>query len=301
MDNQINMLNKNDSIAFILPSGNVDDGVINENKEFFAHYVSKIDDFCYRGDDSFSAASDELRTKGFLDAISSKSKILWPLRGGYGSTRLLNQIKNMPKPHDMKYLMGFSDVTALQLFINKFWGWPYFSAPPYNFVKNENPKQLYDELFDVLNGNKKKMEYQLVGLNSYAEREVNVIGEVLGGNLSILQCSLGSFWQPNLTNKILFFEDWHEQGYKLDRMLNHLYQSEILSKIKAVIVGDIGKTNDSDGKDRTNIAIKRFAESLKVPVFHLPNLGHSAQTWFLPMGFVAKIDCKTKKLEYKFS
>ena len=107
-------------------------------------------------------------------------------------------------------------------------------------------------------------------------------GKLIGGNLCILQCGIGTNWQLDPSDKILFFEDIDERGYRVDRMLMHLQQANILEKAKAIIFGDFVGGKEPNGTSLILPVLQRFADSIDLPVFSLPGCGHGPENFPLP-------------------
>src|SRR5690606_22420198 len=61
--------------------------------------------------------------------VDPLSRAIWPLRGGYGATRLMQGLLKLHKPERHQWLIGFSDITALHLLANQQWGWPSIHGP----------------------------------------------------------------------------------------------------------------------------------------------------------------------------
>ncbi len=116
---------------------------------------------------------------------------------------------------------------------------------------------------------------RLIPLNDHAVQEKDIKGTITGGNLRIIQSSLGTSWELKAKGKILFIEDVGERGYSVDRMLEQMIQAKIIDKgLKAVIFGDFTESLEKDGKDLTGVAIKRFAAKVPYPVLRGLPAGH---------------------------
>jgi muramoyltetrapeptide carboxypeptidase len=75
-------------------------------------------------------------------------------------------------------------------------------------------------------------------------------------------------------NRILFFEEIGERGYRVDRVLEQFRQAGYFNRAKAVIFGQFTHGKESDGRDLTPAVQKRFAESVRIPVYSGLPSGH---------------------------
>ena len=114
-------------------------------------------------------------------------------------------------------------------------------------------------------------------------RASQINAKIMGGNLCLVESTLGTKYAPDLRNKILFLEDIDERGYALERALEHLRHANAFKGIKAVLFGDFVGGIERDGKDLTLKALKRFAESSDFPVLRGVESGHGALVRSLPL------------------
>jgi muramoyltetrapeptide carboxypeptidase len=151
------------------------------------------------------------------------SKAIWAIRGGYGAAKLIPFLDELSPPKTNKLLLGFSDITALHLFLENKWHHASLHCAVINQLIN-NPELLY-ELKPILFGEEVQIIYdQLIPLNDLAKLNEIINATITGGNLSIVQTSIATSWQINTENKIIFLEDVGEEGYRIDRMLNQLLE-----------------------------------------------------------------------------
>lgn len=228
----------------------------------------------------YHAESDEVRfshLKAALDAPDSKA--IWGLRGGYGAARLIPMLERLPKPAHKKWLIGFSDITVLHLFFQQHWGWPTLHAPVlFQLGLQKTAAESVDKLISVLFGQSSKITYRhLQPLNDAAKIPQTIQSTVTGGNLSLLQTSIGTSWQVDTKRKILFIEEVGEKGYSIDRMLTHLEQAGCLKDVAAILFGDMKGMPNQEGEDgNIDYAVKRFASHQIVPVLRISGIGHGA-------------------------
>jgi len=247
--------------------------------------------------DVFFASPLETQLRHLKEALYSDSKIIWCLRGGYGSMRLIPHLLKMKPPKKPKLLIGFSDITSLHLFLNQHWNWPTLHARTISQMHPDltsTPDRKF--LKDIIFGKKTEKTFKrLVPLNEMARRERLIKGTMTGGNLRIIQSSLGTSWQIDAKGKILFIEDVGERGYSVDRMLEQMFQAKLLDKgPKAIIFGDFTEGLEKNGKDLTTVAMKRFAERVPYPVFSGLKAGHDAVTNY-PVPFNTSCELITGK------
>lgn len=247
--------------------------------------------------DVFFAAPLEIQLKHLKEALYSDSKAIWCLRGGYGSMRLIPHLLKLKPPKKPKLFVGFSDITSLHLFFTQAWKWPTIHGRTISQLSPQNArtadrKFLKDMIFGV---QEEKTFTKLRPLNDLAKEENLIKGTITGGNLRILQSSLGTSWELQAKNKILFIEDVAERGYSVDRMLEQMIQAKIIHKnLKAVVFGDFTEGPEKDGKDLTPEALRRFAAKVPYPVLKGLPAGHGHQFNY-PIPFNTPVELVTGK------
>ncbi|WP_413581590.1 S66 peptidase family protein [Bdellovibrio sp. HCB288] len=224
------------------------------------------------------AHEDEMRFAFLKSAIQSKdSRVIWCLRGGYGSNRLLPMLAKLKKPKEPKLLIGISDITSLHTFLIQEWGWSTLHAPLLDrlgrgLVSPKHEKELHKILF----GQEKVIEFKkLKALNDQARNIKLLKSRIVGGNLSVLQTTLGTPWQIDTKNSLLFVEDAGERGYRIDKMLEHMRQAGALKQCRGLILGDfIGGKEPGTETNNFKKVFKRWSEDLDIPVFQGLEAGH---------------------------
>jgi muramoyltetrapeptide carboxypeptidase len=240
-------------------------------------YKARIpEDLQKEGEDLFSAHTKEIRARHLIDALSSEdSKIVWMFRGGYGAMQLIPELEKHDFSSKNKILIGFSDITALGLYFESKYGWKFIHARMLSsFAKNEDAPRELELMKSLLSGEWDKIEYNLSALNEEAKKEVCIESQITGGNLALTECSLGTSWQIDTKDKILFIEDVGVRGYAVDRMLEHMKQAKCFENIDALIIGNIMCMPEASGKALCDGAIARFIKDLEIPVFGSDDFGH---------------------------
>lgn len=234
----------------------------------------------------FHSNEDLIRLRLFKKAMTSKdSQAVWCLRGGYGANRLIPELLKMKTPVRTKLLIGYSDITSLLLLLTQKWKWTSFHGPLLeSLISGRLPAQQVEECRQVLFGEKAQLQYPLLPLNKAAQKLKKTQAALIGGNLVVLQSSLGTPLALKTTGKILFLEEIGERGYRVDRMLEQLAQSGSLKGCQAILFGDF---LGGDEKDQTNFvkyAIERFALQTKIPCFDGFEIGHGSKNRLVPLG-----------------
>lgn len=245
------------------------------------------------------AHEDEERFDFLKAAIQSKdSNTIWCLRGGYGSNRLLPHLAKMKKPKEQKLLIGISDISSLHTFVTQEWGWVTVHGPLLDRLgKNLVAPKYEKELKDMLFGKTTHIEFKnLKALNKAAKQSATVKGKVTGGNLTVIQSTLGTPWQIETAGKFLFIEDLGERGYRIDRMLEQFRQAGLLKKCKGLLLGDfIGGEEPATGQNNFNKVFKRWSEDLEIPVFQGLQAGHAAIQRPVPFNAPAELSVENGK------
>jgi muramoyltetrapeptide carboxypeptidase len=128
-----------------------------------------------------------------------------------------------------------------------------------------------------------------VPLNALAEQSQTLEASITGGNLCLVQTSLGTNWQVDARKKILFLEEVGERGYRIDRMLEQLQQATIFKGTLAIVFGDFLAGNEPDGSSLIIPVLKRFAQRIEIPVIQIKGIGHGPINYPLPLGTKATL------------
>lgn len=246
------------------------------------------------GPDLLCANTDEKRFLQLQQALfNPETKAVICGRGGYGSMRLIARLQVCTPPADAKLFIGMSDITALHLFLQQAWGWPTVHA-------NANPLHVSTESLQGLQALLFQPHvYELPGVvpfNEAAARKQVIQSSIIGGNLSLVQASVGTPWQLDGRHKIIFLEEINERAYKIDRMLTHLTEAQLFKQADAIILGDYLGGLEPNGTSLVQPVLQRFAHSIDIPVFQISGLGHDATNFPLMLGTRTCIDMSEKKL-----
>ncbi len=235
--------------------------------------------------EAFFASSLSNQIKQLKKALLAKdSDIVWCLRGGYGSIRLLPELSKMKKPAKKKIFLGFSDITSLHLFFTQKWNWTTYHGPNVNGMSKKDP--LAQDVKEVIHlfteKNYNPVFDSLTPMNAHAKKTKKMTGTVSGGNLKVVQSGIGTKAEIKAKGKILFFEDVGERGYAIDRMFEQMWQSGVFKGVKAVIFGDFTDGLEKDGTDAKAVALQRFADAAPFPVLSGLACGHDKLNRVLP-------------------
>ena len=232
-------LKKGDTVAIVAPSGVLKNynGYILKAKELLKSWELEV----IIGENVFNenghfAGTDNQRSADFQLALDDKSiKAIWCARGGYGAMRVIDNLNFEKYKENPKWIIGYSDITAIHndLHNNKsesIHGIMCKSLEKIDIDNNESISLLKKTLFG------EKLSYTIEGNNYNIEGNSN--GQLIGGNLTLLHCLLGSESSIDTDGKILFIEDLGEYLYHIDRMLISLKRAGYFDNCKGLIVGD---------------------------------------------------------------
>lgn len=225
-----------------------------------------------------------------LAQISGTDTIVLPVRGGYGASRLLDQIDwhalATRQESDPLLICGHSDFTAIQMaLLCK--GVITFSGPMLagNFgAENLNAFTL-EHFWRALRNPAFTVEWQGSGPNC------DVKGTLWGGNLAMLASLVGTPWLPEITDGILVLEDINEHPFRVERMLLQLFHAGILGSQQAIVLGSFSgaEPNDYDAGYDLSMMIAYLQSRLNIPVISGLDFGHEQRTVTLPLGAQARL------------
>lgn len=222
------------------------------------------------------------RVEDLQNAIEDeKVKAILCARGGYGTAKIIDEINFDKLIDNPKWIIGFSDVTTLHAHLNKLGIASIHATMPILFQKTAAQKSL-STLKNVLTKQKNKYEFSYHKLNKTGE----VQGEVIGGNLTIIQNMIGTPSDIDTGGKILFLEDLDEYLYHVDRLMTHLFRAGKLSKLKGLIIGSMSGMHDNKipfGKTAYEI-IADSVRKFNYPVAFNAPIGHEDDNFAIICG-----------------
>lgn len=191
-------------------------------------------------------------------------------RGGYGTTRILDDINWSKFKKKPKWIIGFSDITILHSYMHQQLGIASIHGPMAGAFNYEEPENRYTlSLKDSMEG--KPVQYMA------KSHDLNKIGKakapIVGGNLALLVHAIGTDAELETDGKILFIEDVGEQMYNIDRMMQQLKRAGLLKKLKGLIVGGFTDCKDTVrpfGKDAYQIIADTVQEYKYPKCFGFP-------------------------------
>lgn len=246
------------------------------------------------GKATICSQSRERREEFLREALVSDAKVIWGARGGFGSLHLTRGLEKL-KPRSPKLLIGFSDLVTLHQVFQQQWDWPSLHGPHIDRLAALNSNRL-KELRQVLAGEKVEIVFpRLKAMNRAAQKTQNIIAPIVGGNMVTLQSTIGTALQLPTKNKILFFEEIGERGYKIDRLLEHFSNVNFFKNAKAVVFGPFTGGNEQDGSNRIVRVLADFAQLQKIPVFQGLYSGHVPNSLSLPLNTRAHLSVKSGK------
>jgi len=235
-------LKTGDTVAIIAPSGilkNRTDEVqqaqalLNSwglNSVLGKHVFSKADHF---------AGTDDERCEDLQEALDNpKISAIWCARGGYGTVRILDKLDYSTFKQNPKWLIGYSDITALHNQIHNEGVESLHAIMCVSLPEDESEIQASISTFkNTLFGT--PLSYILEGSNY--NKTGTTSGQLVGGNLTMMHTLLGSKTSIDTSGKILFIEEIGEYKYHIDRMLQSLKRAGYFDNCKGLIVGDMTK------------------------------------------------------------
>ena len=271
-------LKSGDTIAILAPAGILKGRVetINKAKLLAESWGLKV----VLGKNLFKqnyhfAGTDEERCEDFQNALDNPNiKAIWAARGGYGSVRLLDRLDFTKFKENPKWVVGYSDITAFHNHIHNL-GFETLHAMMATSL--EEPQE---QIVETIASYKKALfgETLSYSIPSSKYNRVGVVsGQLVGGNLAIVNSMLGSKSQLNTTDKILFLEEIGEYKYSIDRMLQSLKRANYFNKVKAVMIGDmslIKKNTTKWGSSIEQLILDAIPKNIPI-LFDFP-AGHEA-------------------------
>jgi muramoyltetrapeptide carboxypeptidase len=269
----------------------------------------------------FLGGTDEERAgeinAAFADPVV---KAIFPGTGGYGTTRIVDDLDYDLIRRNPKILVGFSDITGLHIAINQRTGLVTFHSPnpewglgveknlsPFaakwfwrallakNYRDDRDGKSLGYTIFTRPRDPGKSDSDTLFKdvPRPVTMRRGKAQGRLIGGNLSVLHALMGTPFEIQTAGKILFIEDVGEAPYRVDRMLSTLKLAGKFDGVSGIVLGQFtARKEEAKWDDDMSIddVLKDYFCKLGVPVVSRFPLGHVIYNATLPVGAMAELD-----------
>jgi muramoyltetrapeptide carboxypeptidase len=254
----------------------------------------------------YLAGDDASRAEAFNKMVKDPEvKAIFCLRGGYGSPRVLDLIDYGALQKSPKIIVGYSDATALLLAVRRRAGLVAFHGPmgkewsatrglsPYSeryFWECFTPES---PLFASWGGERPAgMKAPATMVGGVAE------GTLVGGNLSMISSTMGTPYEIDARDSILFLEEVSEKPFRIDRMINQLRLAGKLGQARGILLGGFTGCDipDPDGDISLGEIFTDYFAPLGVPVLHDFPAGHVPDQVTLPLGARVRLDADRRAL-----
>lgn len=299
------VLRPGDLVAIVAPASNL-------KAEYLARGVAELERLGFRvwqradilDKARYTAGSDARRTEELMQAFADPEvKAVWAARGGYGVMRILRMLDESALRANPKVFIGYSDLTALHLYLYRRFGWVTFHGPM--AAKDlAGGEQHYDRQNLIAALMQTTPLGDIAPAAHASQLEVlhpgagPVAGRLLGGCLSLLTALLGTPDELETRGAILFLEDIGVKPYALDRMFQQLRLAGKLDEVRGIVFGEMADCVQHAEQGYTiQEALAEMTADLGIPVlFGLPS-GHSVRgNLTLPLGVEARLNGKNATL-----
>lgn len=264
-------LRDGDKIAIVSPAGPIDSALVYEaadtlramgyTVDIMPHALGKVGQY---------AASDSGRLADLRAALTDTTvRAVLCSRGGYGAVHLLDSLSELPLRDDPKWLIGFSDISALHALLAS----RNIASLHGNMCKHlalgpddeDNATEMA-----ILRGYKPVYTWDADTLN----RAGTASGRLLGGNLAVIAELINTPYDVIRPGTILFIEDVEEPIYKIERIMYQLRLSGVLPRLAGLVVGQFTGYRPNDSYDTMERMIADMVAPYGYPVAFNAPIGH---------------------------
>jgi muramoyltetrapeptide carboxypeptidase len=254
-----------------------------------------VGDAVERASEGYFAASAEARRAELLSQLADdRVDGLVGLRGGYGSTYLLDEglSKSLGQA---KNIIGYSDITSLQIFLWQERGWVTLYGPlvAAGFAAGAAAAGGYDEESFRSAASRTEGGWQ-IPLRGASLADGEAEGRVLGGAMTMVEATIGTPWELDTPDAILVLEDRAMKPYQVDRVLMHLKQAGKLGRVRGIVLGEFPECEPPvAGSPTVEDVCARILRPLGVPIVFGAPVGHTPRPMLtIPLGIRARLRAK---------
>lgn len=209
-------------------------------------------------------------------------KAIMSARGGNEAGDMLPLLDYKMIAASPKALIGFSDVTALLLAINKHSDIVTFHGPMFPSFSCVDQGDL-TQCFKLLAGHEKSIDLS----GATALRPGTAQGKLIGGNLSLLCSLMGTPYEPDFRDSLLFLEDIDDEASRFNRFFMQLKLAGVFNKISGLIIGDfsdLGENGKVTFARNIQDMVEHHTQGTSFPIVMNAPFGHQDRLVTFPIG-----------------
>ncbi|HZO19541.1 MAG TPA: LD-carboxypeptidase [Gemmatimonadaceae bacterium] len=229
----------------------------------------------------FQRREDERRAENFMGMwLDPRIKAVIGGTGGYGAVRMLPHLDPEVFRRNPKSFVGYSDITALHLWLMRRAGLRVFHGPTVDDLIPSNRDPTMAGLLQALTTPRPASR---IGRGiARATRPGRAVGRLIGGNLSLVQQTIGTPYEVDTRDAILFLEETRDPMSVTDERLVHLRASGLLRHVRGIVFGHL--SIDRSEEDEFEDFLLDLVSDLNVPVLTDFPAGHDVPNLTLPLG-----------------
>ena len=244
------------------------------------------------------AAPAKDRAEELMSAFRDDNvKAIFCERGGYGSIHILSLLDYEAIAENPKIFMGYSDITALHLAINRNSNMVTFHGPMVASDVEDLSKPSFKEFLQFLSGKSNE-------INIYRDRLIKYIipgkteGYSMGTNISLVASLLGTNYIPETTGRIFFIEDTDVTSGDIDRYFFSMKLANIIEQFNGFVFGDFKAIFDKEEPmPSLEDVIQKFMNEINKPSLYGAPFGHGEEQMVLPLNAKIRISDEEPYME----
>lgn len=229
----------------------------------------------------FTRKEDERRAENFMRMwLDPRVKAVIGGTGGYGAVRMIPYLDAGAFHANPKAFVGYSDITALHLWLMRCAGLRVFHGPT---VDDLIPSGRDPTMASLLTALTTPRPTARIGRElARAVRPGRASGRLVGGNLSLVQQTIGTPYEIEVGDAILFLEETRDPMSVVDERLVHLRAAGLLRQVRGIVFGQL--TLDRSEEDEFEDFLLDLLADLDVPILMDFPAGHEVPNLTLPLG-----------------
>ncbi len=246
----------------------------------------------------FQKYEDERRAENLMAIwLNPEVKAVISGTGGYGAVRLLPYLDPEIFRRNPKAFVGYSDITALHLWLMRRAQLRVFHGPTLDDLYPGGSDRSAHSLITALSTS--RPETRLGRELARSVRPGTAVGRLTGGNLSLVQQTIGTPYEIDTRDAILFLEETHDPMSVVDERLLHLRAAGLLRQVRGIVFGQLSL--DRSEEDEFEDFLLDLVSDLEVPILMDFPAGHEVPNLTLPLGTEVEIvaDETTGWLSYR--